>query len=275
VIVDVRLRRFFGVLDGVKMVTVRDVRVVRRFFVIARFMVFGGFAMMTPGFLVMLRRSLMMFCSLFGHGLPPGLTMTVSCENQQTARSRPRKLCGWDCYDGSSARSLTPASSGRHVAGLSSGSVLATTALQALLEQGPKQLAELEDALGFHDPTLLRLLSQLGAGGCETCGRLFLPGRPNTTRYCSRACSPRGSIPSAVASREAPVSPRLPTDQRTTAAPADQPAAPDRSTSPARGRNESRYDVVWNGVGPLPGAGEAAGLGSSLSGIRFSVGKRV
>jgi hypothetical protein len=33
-------------------------------------------------------------------------------------------------------------------------------------------------------------------------------------------------------------------------------------------------EVVWNGVGPLPGAGGAAGLGSTLSGQPFSIGRR-
>jgi hypothetical protein len=41
-----------------------------------------------------------------------------------------------------------------------------------------------------------------------------------------------------------------------------------------RRREDLELEVVWNGIGPLPGAGDAAGLGSTLSGIHFSIGKR-
>jgi hypothetical protein len=44
---------------------------------------------------------------------------------------------------------------------------------------------------------------------------------------------------------------------------------------PERHRADCDLEVVWNGVGPLPGAGSAAGLGSTLSGIHFSVASRV
>jgi hypothetical protein len=39
-------------------------------------------------------------------------------------------------------------------------------------------------------------------------------------------------------------------------------------------RDDQEFDVVWSGVGPLPGTGELQGLGSTLSGVRFSIGKR-
>jgi len=39
-------------------------------------------------------------------------------------------------------------------------------------------------------------------------------------------------------------------------------------------RDDQEFDVVWSGVGPLPGTGELEGLGSTLSGVRFSIGKR-
>jgi hypothetical protein len=39
-------------------------------------------------------------------------------------------------------------------------------------------------------------------------------------------------------------------------------------------RDDQEFDVVWSGVGPLPGTGEREGLGSTLSGVRFSIGKR-
>ena len=39
-------------------------------------------------------------------------------------------------------------------------------------------------------------------------------------------------------------------------------------------RDDAQFEVVWSGIGPLPGAGGAAGLGSTLSGIHFSIGRR-
>ena len=47
-----------------------------------------------------------------------------------------------------------------------------------------------------------------------------------------------------------------------------------RPAGHARQRDDTQFDVVWKGIGPLPGAGGAAGLGSTLSGIHFSIGKR-
>lgn len=47
-----------------------------------------------------------------------------------------------------------------------------------------------------------------------------------------------------------------------------------RPVGHARRRDDARFDVVWSGIGPLPGAGGAAGLGSTLSGIHFSIGRR-
>ncbi len=37
---------------------------------------------------------------------------------------------------------------------------------------------------------------------------------------------------------------------------------------------DEEFEIVWNGVGPLPGAGTASGLGSTLSGGGFHVSKR-
>jgi hypothetical protein len=48
----------------------------------------------------------------------------------------------------------------------------------------------------------------------------------------------------------------------------------ERVRRPLRRREDLELEVVWNGIGPLPGAGDAAGLGSTLSGIHFSIGKR-
>jgi hypothetical protein len=47
-----------------------------------------------------------------------------------------------------------------------------------------------------------------------------------------------------------------------------------RPVGHARRRDDAQFDVVWSGIGPLPGAGGAAGLGSTLSGIHFSIGRR-
>jgi hypothetical protein len=48
----------------------------------------------------------------------------------------------------------------------------------------------------------------------------------------------------------------------------------ERFRRPCRRREDLELEVVWSGIGPLPGAGAAAGLGSTLSGIVFSIGKR-
>ena len=57
------------------------------------------------------------------------------------------------------------------------------------------------------------------------------------------------------------------------AAPPSVAAAATRFSRLAR-RDDQEFDVVWSGVGPLPGTGEREGLGSTLSGVRFSIGKR-
>jgi hypothetical protein len=49
---------------------------------------------------------------------------------------------------------------------------------------------------------------------------------------------------------------------------------PLRPAGHARQRDDAEFEVVWSGIGPLPGAGGAAGLGSTLSGIHFSIGRR-
>jgi hypothetical protein len=63
---------FFRVMRCVKMVSVRDVRVMTALFVIAGFMVLCRFTMMTRGVFVMLRRAVVMFRPLmFSHDLSP------------------------------------------------------------------------------------------------------------------------------------------------------------------------------------------------------------
>jgi hypothetical protein len=55
--------------------------------------------------------------------------------------------------------------------------------------------------------------------------------------------------------------------------PADVPGEPCRRSR--RDGREVEFEVIWNGIGPLPGGGGASGLGSTLSGIHFSIGRRV
>jgi hypothetical protein len=63
------LAGFFRVMLGVDVMTLRDVRVVAGFLVIARAMMLGGGAMMFGGVLVMLGGFQMMFRGVFGHGI--------------------------------------------------------------------------------------------------------------------------------------------------------------------------------------------------------------
>jgi len=63
VLVGVMLCGFGHVMSGMKAVTVRNMRVVRRCFVIARFMILCGFRMVLRGVPVMLCRFLMVFCA--------------------------------------------------------------------------------------------------------------------------------------------------------------------------------------------------------------------
>jgi hypothetical protein len=64
----VMLARLFGMMRGVIVMTVRDVRMVARFFVISRLMLLGGGEMMRSGLLVMLGCLAMMVCGFFRHG---------------------------------------------------------------------------------------------------------------------------------------------------------------------------------------------------------------
>jgi hypothetical protein len=60
--------RLFGMMRGVIVMTVRDVRMVPRLFVISGLMLLGGGAMMRSGLLMMLRCLPMMVCGFFRHG---------------------------------------------------------------------------------------------------------------------------------------------------------------------------------------------------------------
>ena len=63
--VGVVFARLFGVMHGLQMMTMRHVRVMPALFVIARFVMIRGCAMMFRGMLVMLSRFAMIFDSRF------------------------------------------------------------------------------------------------------------------------------------------------------------------------------------------------------------------
>lgn len=68
-----------------------------------------------------------------------------------------------------------------------------------------------------------------------------------------------------------------PAERSVMPAPAPPPATRQAAVvarAPVQRIEDDEFEVVWNGVGPLPGAGEAAGLGSSLSGREYRAVKR-
>ena len=117
--------------------------------------------------------------------------------------------------------------------------------VQILLEDGPEPLSQLAEWLEIEHDSLVKLLDQMQIPVCAQCGRRFLARSHSRVRYCSREC-----------------------DQPTTSFHAS-PVGKSRSAA-----DNVELEVVWRGVGPLPGAGGAAGLGSTLSGLPFSIGKR-
>jgi hypothetical protein len=137
----------------------------------------------------------------------------------------------------------------------------------ALLEDGPEEAAQLAEWLEIEPARLLTLLDRMDIPSCAHCGRYFMPSAYRATRYCSRDCDQTRTIdrPSFGAA------PRL-VETHVGGRPA--------GTSVGRFRRSRRdgcdveFEVVWSGVGPLPGAGDAAGLGSTLSGMHFSIGRR-
>jgi hypothetical protein len=69
VVLGVMLAGFFGVMLGVVVVPLRDVRMVAGLFMIAGAVMLGGGAMMFGGVLVMLGGFQMMLRGVFGHGI--------------------------------------------------------------------------------------------------------------------------------------------------------------------------------------------------------------
>lgn len=126
----------------------------------------------------------------------------------------------------------------------------AHTALLALLADGPKRAVDLAANLGVARYAVVGVLNQLVFEG--------LVKRTGTLKkWCLASYRPDFSH----RGKEAPVPHIEPT-----------PDAPQVHTSPARPvvviRGEA-FEVAWDGRGPLPGSGEAAGLGTTLSGNGF------
>jgi hypothetical protein len=69
----VMLHGGFRVLGGVYVMAVGEVRVVSSLFMVARFVVRGGFLVMTRSVLVVFRCLLVVMCCFFRHGQPPGI----------------------------------------------------------------------------------------------------------------------------------------------------------------------------------------------------------
>jgi hypothetical protein len=126
--------------------------------------------------------------------------------------------------------------------------------IRALLEDGPVFPAQLAEWLEMELPPLLLLLKQMQIPACDRCERRFIPRARNTARFCSSECDWSETITDG-----GTVTP----DRR------GEKDMATRSTSSAQRRDDPEFDIVWNGVGPLPGTGAAAGLGSTLSGSHF------
>jgi hypothetical protein len=136
--------------------------------------------------------------------------------------------------------------------------------IQALLEDGPEPAAHLAEWLEMDRASLNIVLNELQIPACERCGRRFLQGSGGASPYCSPDCSLTATSPAHAGVNSMPGA----------ASPLETATPQLRPAGHARRRDDSQFEVIWSGIGPLPGAGAAAGLGSTLSGIHFSVGKR-
>ena len=138
------------------------------------------------------------------------------------------------------------------------------TEVQILLEDGPEPLSKLAEWLEIKPDSLVALLDQMQIPVCMQCGRRFVTRSRGRVRCCSRECDqPTTSFYASPVGK-----PRPADDSRHTAVSAE------RSPRSTRRVDDVELEVVWNGVGPLPGAGGAAGLGSTLSGLPFSIRRR-
>jgi hypothetical protein len=69
VLYGVELAGFLGMMGGVQMMSMGDMRMMPRLFVLPRLVLFGGLPMMAGGMFVMLRGFVVMFCSrMASHG---------------------------------------------------------------------------------------------------------------------------------------------------------------------------------------------------------------
>lgn len=78
------LAGFFRVMRGVDRVTVRHVRVVTSFVVVAGLVMIGGRSVVRGGVFVVLRCFPVMVCGFLGHGINLGSTIQADCYGRIT-----------------------------------------------------------------------------------------------------------------------------------------------------------------------------------------------
>ena len=137
-----------------------------------------------------------------------------------------------------------------------------------LLEDGPEEPSQLAEWLQMDPTAILTLLDRMDIPRCGSCGRVFAPTAFGATRYCSRDCDRPGTN-----GRPSWNPVQRPVPQGVAGQPSEASVGQCRRSR--RDGCDVEFEVIWNGVGPLPGAGGAAGLGSTLSGTHFSIGRRV
>jgi hypothetical protein len=142
--------------------------------------------------------------------------------------------------------------------------------IQTLLEDGPELPAQLAQWLETELGPLTLLLKRMQIPVCQRCGRCFLLSSSREGRYCSRECDRNEIEVGRVALNGRPE----PDIDCVGSLPLEIIGGT-RPKSLTLRSNDTEFEVVWSGVGPLPGTGAAAGLGSTLSGIHFSIGRRV
>lgn len=86
VIVAVVLAGFFGVMDSMDGVTMRDVGVMTSSVMVAVFVVLGGGAVVLSGFVVVFRGFVVMFCGCLRHGSDLTASIRAKCYAAITGR---------------------------------------------------------------------------------------------------------------------------------------------------------------------------------------------
>jgi hypothetical protein len=89
------LHRVFRMIGGVNVVTVREVRVVSGFFVVAGLVVLGGFMVVARSVFQMLRCLLVMIGCFVRHGFPPDDLKTGLLEPKRIIESRSQDSGEW------------------------------------------------------------------------------------------------------------------------------------------------------------------------------------